>query len=93
MQAGLDFNTGNPVAFYPNIPSSFSGSSGTTVSTSDSLGNLLFYSDGSKAYNKFNRMMPHGDSLKGYLMWTPSNFCVKSLGNPNQYFLFTVGPE
>jgi len=47
--AGVSFNIGVPVVFMTNkMPSVFDGSS----NISDSLGNILFYSNGGEVYNR-----------------------------------------
>ncbi|MEI6900580.1 MAG: hypothetical protein WCL00_11935, partial [Bacteroidota bacterium] len=83
----LDFNSGNPVQIGNNAMAAFNG----TVSISDSVGNLLFYSDGRKVWDRSNNIMPNGDSIYGY--WQPVNpaFVVKRLSNDSTYYLFTVG--
>jgi hypothetical protein len=84
----LDFNSGNPVQI-ANNPLNFSNT--YTVSTSDSLGNLLFFSDGKTVWDRNNNVMPNGAGLFG--TWAPDQtvFCIKNKVNDSTYFLFTVG--
>ena len=85
--AGLTFNVIPPIAV--------SGSAMQTTgqfpaSVSDSLGNLLFYSDGGFIWNKNNTIMPNGSGLNGFISGGHSVFSVKSLVNPNIHYLFYV---
>ena len=85
--AGLNFNV--------NPPASISGSAMQTstqypVSVSDSLGNLLFYSDGGFVWNKNNTVMPNGSGLNGFITTMHGVFSVQSLTNKNQYYLFYI---
>ncbi|RLD90005.1 MAG: hypothetical protein DRJ09_05575 [Bacteroidetes bacterium] len=57
---GLDFNAGFPI----KVNSTIYTGMGTAV-MSDSLGNLLFYSDGDKIYNKNYSPMLNGEVLMG----------------------------
>ena len=87
LHAGLNFN------FLP--PSAVSGSVlnaiHVTITQSDSLGNLLFYSDGQTIWNKNNIVMPNGSGLYGGYS-KQSVFLIPDPGKQTQYFLFTVGP-
>lgn len=56
---GVTFNSGTPV---PIVNGVF-GNIGITVNISDSLGNLLFFSDGKYIYNKNKTIMPNGTGL------------------------------
>jgi hypothetical protein len=62
----LDFNSGNPVQI-ANNPMDFSNT--YTVSLSDSLGNLIFFSDGKTVWDRDNNVMPNGTGLFG--TWAP----------------------
>ncbi|MEI7614765.1 MAG: hypothetical protein WCK63_17845, partial [Betaproteobacteria bacterium] len=61
----LDFNSGNPVQVANNNMNTGEG----TISLADSLGNLLFYSDGKAIWDKTNIVMPNGYGLHG--TWQP----------------------
>jgi hypothetical protein len=64
-QAGLDFNTNPPS---PLINSGMAFGTSATASISDSLGNLLFYSEGELVFNRNHQMRPNGD-LMLYGVW------------------------
>ena len=91
--AGLNFNSGNPVAItdgqtglYPN-PGSHS--EGCSV-ISDSAGNFLFYSNGEKAWNKNHQIMLNGDSLLGHSSSTQSALIVPQPQSSRYFYLFTT---
>ena len=56
--AGLNFNSGIPISIESNI---FSWEASASISDND--GNLLFYTNGQKVWNKLHEVMPNGDSL------------------------------
>lgn len=84
--AGLDFNSGSPVALTNGQLSTDEGC--TTIS--DKNGNLLFYTDGSTAYDKSHNVMPNGSGLLGHRSSTQSAIIVPKPNNPNLYYIFTV---
>jgi len=85
----MTFNFGSP-------PVALNGSAmltngGSSVSVSDSSGNLLFYTNGIWGlWNRNNAMMPNGNGLIGGLNARQPVLSVPIPGNPNQYYLFTV---
>ena len=84
--AGLDFNSGNPVALTNGKLVTKEGC--TTIS--DKNGNLLFYTDGRVVYNKNHQIMPNGFGLLGHNSSTQSAIIVPKPNNPNIYYIFTV---
>jgi hypothetical protein len=87
--AAINFNSGNPV---PQLGSALGQSAGgTSTTTSDSLGNILFYSNGYIVWNRNNLVMPNGGSILGGNFCQQPVFSVPKIGNTNQYYLFTVG--
>ena len=84
--AGLDFNSGNPVALTNGKLVTKEGC--TTISDKD--GNLLFYTDGSLVYNKNHQVMPNGSGLLGHNSSTQSAIIVPKPSNPYIYYIFTV---
>ena len=84
--AGLDFNFTPPVSVSGSSMYSYFSS----ASISDSLGNLLFYSNGESIWNKNNQLMPNGNGLNGTIN-TQAVYAVKSLNEDSTYFLFTNG--
>jgi PKD repeat protein len=85
-QAGLDFNSGSPVAVSGGQVNTSEGVS----CISDASGNLLFYSDGITVWNKLHTPMPNGSGLNGDWSSTQSALIVPQPGQSNIYFLFTT---
>ena len=85
--AGLNFNTGSPVA----ITSSINTTEGC-ASVSDASGNLLFYSDGVNVYQASGTIMASGSSIVPFNTSSTTQGCliVPVIGNPNQYYLFSM---
>jgi len=86
--AGLDFNSGSPVAISGGQTNTREG----VASVSDAAGNLLFYSDGITVWDKMHAPMPNGFGLHGDPSSTQSATIVPVPGVPSQYYLFTC-PE
>nr|WP_314896011.1 T9SS type B sorting domain-containing protein [uncultured Flavobacterium sp.] len=86
VRAGLDFNSGSPVALTNGQLNTAEGC--TTIS--DKNGNLLFYTDGSIVYDKLHQVMPNGYGLLGHNSSTQSAIIVPKPNNPNLYYIFTV---
>tara|TARA_R110002012_G_scaffold294098_1_gene490031 strand:- start:5363 stop:8815 length:3453 start_codon:yes stop_codon:yes gene_type:complete len=84
--AGLDFNSGSPVAIHDGKLMTLEGCS----TISDINGSLLFYTDGTTVYNKNHEIMPNGEDLKGHSTSTQSAIIVPSPGDPNIYYIFTA---
>ncbi|MDI5949612.1 T9SS type B sorting domain-containing protein [Flavobacterium yafengii] len=84
--AGLDFNSGSPVALTNGKLNTAEGC--TTIS--DKNGNLLFYTDGSIVYDKSHQVMPNGYGLLGHNSSTQSAIIVPHPSNLNLYYIFTV---
>jgi len=83
---GLDFNSGYP-EYLPDCPRWL----GFTTSVSDTNGNLLFFTDGQTVWNKDREVMQNGDGLHGdWIIRQPAVIC-NDPGNPERYYLFTVG--
>lgn len=87
--AGLDFNTPEPKILLDGAVNNLEG----VASFSDSLGNLLFYTDGRTAWNREHNVMLNGDNLVGHVSSTESAIIMPWPGNPYKYFLFVVDAE
>lgn len=88
MFAGLDFNSGTPVAV---INSSLASSEGCS-SVSDKNGHLLFYTDGESVWNKNNAVMFNGKEIggrAGAISSTQSCIIVVQPGSNHLYYIIT----
>jgi len=83
--AGLDFNSGFPVALTDGQINTNEG----CASIADNNGDLLFYTDGMTVYNKNHTIMPNGSGLLGHSSSTQSGIIVKKPGSLTIYYLFT----
>jgi len=92
-RAGITFNYGDPPVTLTDCSSAFYNQ-GTSVSVSDSLGNLLFYSDGIRVFNRNHFVMPNGHGVNpDYAGGNQMIFYVPSLQDASKYYLFTVGND
>jgi hypothetical protein len=82
---GLDFNSGTPVFFDTTAIDYREGS----ASVCDSAGQLLFYTDGTKVWNRLHQQMPNG-----YYMATGNSTTqpavIIPIGYTNQFYIFTT---
>lgn len=85
--AGLDFRSQDPVADLTN--------SNMNVPTSpaimaDSLGDILFYSDGNRVYTRLGDTMPNGTGLHGFVGYTMPVLIIPRPGHDSLYYVFTT---
>jgi len=85
-QAGLDFNSGAPVAVSGVMMSTQEGNS----SIADTNGSLLFYTDGVSVWNRNHTIMPHGEMLWGGNSSSQSALIVQKPGSATLYYIFTT---
>jgi len=88
-EAGLDFNSGNPVPLTNSVMFQYEG----CASFSDTSGNLLFYTNGQEIWNKIHQQMGNGFGLMGGQSSTQSAIIVKQPENDHLYYVFTVPEE
>ncbi len=84
-KAGLDFSSGTAVPIEDvvhNIPWG-------VATICDTLGNLLFYTDGITVWNKNNEPMPNGQGLLGHDL-AIQTIIVPSVCEENQYYIFSL---
>lgn len=93
---GLDFNSGIPVALSgsqvfgnPIQPLDYPYNEGCS-SIADSSGNLLFYSNGGKVWDRNHQVMPNGDSLMGFYSSTSAALIVPVPLSDSLYYIFTT---
>jgi hypothetical protein len=87
--AGLDFNSGSPVALTDGQLVTEEG----CATISNSLGQLLFYTDGSIVYNNDHQVMVNGTGLMGNYSSTQSATIIPKPGSSNLYYIFTTDNE
>jgi gliding motility-associated-like protein len=83
---GLDFNYG----LYTFSGIGMNVLEGNT-SISDANGNLLFYSGGGAIWNRNHQLALNGDNILGSESSTQHGVFIQKPGDPNIYYLFTVG--
>lgn len=87
--AGLDFRSGVPVPLEDGELNTDEG----CAAISDSGGNLLFYTDGSRIWNRNHQVMTNGNGLLGDFSSTQSAIIVPKPDTPGIYYVFTVAKE
>ena len=88
--AGLTFNTTATLTYPTVVNTNVMQATEGTISTSDTLGNLLYYSNGEKVVNKNHTIMSNGNNLLGNQSAYQNTLSVPQPGNPNLYYLFTT---
>lgn len=89
---GLDFSEGSP-ALITDGQISGQGSpthseASSTICNSD--GNLLFYTNGERIWDREHQLMPNGDSLLGHYSSTQGALIVPQPGSSNIFYVFTT---
>ena len=84
--AGLDFNSGSPIALTDGMLTTNEG----CASIADEQGNLLFYTDGSTVYDKNHQVMTNGTNLMGNMSSTQSGIIVTDPYDNNRHYIFST---
>lgn len=84
--AGLDFNSGTPVVIKDGQLQTKEGN----ASIADSTGNLLFYTNGVRVWNKNHEIMENGTGLMGDSSSIQSALIILKPGSNTIYYIFTV---
>ena len=79
--AGLDFNSGTPIAITDGALNTVEG----CASISNSSGSLLFYTNGATVWNKQHQPMPNGTGLMGDSSSTQAAVIVPKPGSQSIY--------
>lgn len=86
-KAGITFNAGpNPI----NLNGGELETDEGCATLADANGNLLFYTDGIKVWNRNHQVMPNGNGLNGDPSSTQSAIIVPKPGSTTLYYIFTV---
>ena len=95
VNAGLNFNSNPPTPLLDLPTGTFSSEGCSTIS--DANGNLLFYTNGEKVWNRIFQIMSNGDNLAGHNSSTQSSAIIPYPGTYNftenrfnKYFLVTL---
>jgi uncharacterized protein (TIGR02145 family) len=88
--AGMSFNTGSPVVFLTNTMNSWTNGSSNI---SDSLGNILFYTNGWEVRNRNNAIMPNGwiNGASPTSDYDKINIAFQQLSDHSKYYIFCSG--
>lgn len=84
--AGLDFRNGPPMLLTEGKIKTNEGCS----SISDSNGNLLFYTNGAKVWNKNHEIMVNGNGLFGHWSSSNSSIVIPKPNSTNIYYVVTL---
>lgn len=85
--AGVNFSSGSPLSINGGQTNAFEGAS----TVSDSSGQLLFYSDGRRVWNRNHQVMPNGSLLTSSGNDATQGVVIIPYPNhPNEYFIFTT---
>lgn len=84
--AGLNFRTPEPKVLLDGALANWEG----VASFSDSLGNLLFYTDGRTIWNRAHKIMKNGEKLIGHQSSTESAIIVPQPKSKTKYLVFVV---
>jgi len=87
--AGLDFNSGNPVALTDGQLNTIEG----CATISNASGQLLFYTDGMTVWDRNHTIMPNGTGLLGDSTSSQSAIIVPKPGSNTIYYIITVSAE
>jgi gliding motility-associated-like protein len=87
-KAGVDFNSGSPVAVFS---SAMNTGHGCACISDRCSGEMLFYTDGTSVWDSTNQIMPNGNGLLGDRLSTQSAIIVPHPDTTTHwYYIFTV---
>ncbi|MCA0349636.1 MAG: T9SS type B sorting domain-containing protein [Bacteroidetes bacterium] len=86
LNAGLDFNSGSPINLNDGQLQTIEG----CATMSNSMGELLFYTDGISVWNKNHEVMSNGQNLLGSSSSTQSSIIVPKPNSNSIYYIFTT---
>lgn len=84
--AGIDFNQSPPVALTDGTMNTAEG----CAVVCNKFGDLLFYTDGNKVWDRNHNIMPNGNGLMGNYSASQSSIIVPQYSDTNRYYIFTV---
>lgn len=84
--AGVSFSSGFPISFSGSAMQAWEG----VATISDSLGVLLFYTDGRTVWNRNHQIMPNGHNLTATGDGVQGVVVLPYPNQPNKYLIFTT---
>ncbi len=84
--AGLDFNGGEPVVLTDGVMQAEAG----CAVISDSLGQLLFYTNGKSIWNRDHQRMSNGFGLNGSELVNQNSVIIPKPKSSSLYYVFTI---
>src|SRR6218665_86078 len=87
--AGLDFNSGSPIP----LTDGQINTQESCGSIADANGQLLFYTDGIRVYDRNHNIMPNGTGLLGNESASQSGTIVPKPGSTTLFYIFTTANE
>lgn len=87
-KAGVDFTGGNITPLYDGS-TYFSGFE-SVATMCDTLGNLLFYTNGEQVFNRQHQYMTNGNGMRANQSSTMGSLIVPKPGSAKDYYLFTL---
>lgn len=89
-KAGLDFSSGSPTPITSGL--NVNAETEGCANVCDSAGHLLFYTNGSKVYNRNDVVMPNGNAIVSFSTFssTQAALIVPVIGNANKYYVFSL---
>lgn len=84
--AGLNFNNGIPS---PLLDGQIDTVEGCTSISDEETGQLLFYTEGRRVWNRNHELMPNGDELLGSFSSTQSALVIPLPGSETLFYVFT----
>ena len=87
--AGVNFNNTSPQILTDGQINTIEG----TSVICDTAGNLLFYTDGEKVWNRNHQLMPNGWGLNGSYTSAQSALIVRKPGSYRYYYIFTADAQ
>lgn len=83
--SGIDFNTGAPQPIFNGAMATYDN----TSTICDSLGNLLFYTNGVTVWNSGHAIMNNGQNIGGSTTGGQSAIIIKQPSSNSLYYIFT----
>lgn len=84
--AGVSFASGSPVSITDGQMDTDEG----CATICDTDGNLLFYTDGTRVWNRIHNIMPNASDLMGDFSSAQSAIIIPKPGSDDVYYIFTV---